>query len=97
INFAWPQAEIAVMGAEGAVSVLGRKEMQEAEDKDAKREELLARYRAEMLTPFPAAERGYVDDVIDPADTRDKLIVALQRIRPKLHELLDRKHSNIPL
>ncbi len=96
-NFAWPQAELAVMGAEGAVSVLWRKELKEAEDPDAKRAELLALYRREFLQPYPAAERGYVDDVIDPAETRDKLIVALQRLRTKYIERVDRKFSNITL
>lgn len=97
INLAWPQAELAVMGAEGAVSVLGRKELKEAADPEAKRAELLERYRRELLTPYPAAERGYVDDVIDPADTRDKLIASLHMLRPKHMDIIDRKHSNIPL
>jgi acetyl-CoA carboxylase carboxyltransferase component len=97
INLAWPQAELAVMGAEGAVSVLGRKELKEAADPEAKRAELLDRYRRELLTPYPAAERGYVDDVIDPADTRDKLIASLHMLRPKHQAVADRKHSNIPL
>ena len=97
VNLAWPQAELAVMGAEGAVSVLGRRELKEAADPEAKREELLARYRRELLTPYPAAERGYVDDVIDPADTRDKLIASLHMLRSKHQSTVDRKHSNIPL
>ena len=97
INFAWPNAEIAVMGPEGAVPIIYRKEIAAAEDPAAAREELIADYRAELATPFLAAERGYLDDVIEPAESRIKIIAALESLRDKRSPAPARKHTNIPL
>jgi acetyl-CoA carboxylase carboxyltransferase component len=97
VSLAWPTAEIAVMGPEGAVNVIFRKELQEADDRVAKRRELIQAYEAEFSNPFIAAERGFVDDVIEPADTRPMLIKALRMLRTKREQLPPRKHGNIPL
>src|SRR5918999_197416 len=78
VSFAWPSAEIAVMGPEGAVNIVNRKEIKSAEDPDARRRELIAEYEDRFANPYIAAERGYVDDVIEPADTRVRLIQALR-------------------
>jgi acetyl-CoA carboxylase carboxyltransferase component len=96
-NIAWPQAEIAVMGAEGAVNVVFRKELAEASDTDAKRKELVAEYNEKFANPYVAAELGYLDDVIEPLDTRPRLIAALDYLRNKRQELPPKKHGNIPL
>jgi len=96
-NFAWPTAEVAVMGSEGAVNIIFRKELAEAEDKDARRRELVDSYRARFANPFFAAERGYVDDVIQPRMTRPRLIDALEAIRNKREDRPPKKHGNIPL
>ncbi len=94
INLAWPSAEIAVMGAEGAVGILYRREItKQPELKD----DLIAEYRERFANPFIAAERGFIDDVIDPAETRPRLIEALQVLRRKRVERPKRKHGNIPL
>jgi propionyl-CoA carboxylase beta chain len=97
VSFAWPTAEIAVMGSEGAVNVIFRKELQNAEDPVAKREELIAMYEDQFGNPYIAAERGYVDDVIEPADTRPQLIKALRMLDTKREQVPPRKHGNIPL
>jgi propionyl-CoA carboxylase beta chain len=97
VSFAWPTAEIAVMGPEGAVGVIFRKEIQKAEDPQAKRQELIGRYEDEFANPYYAAERGFVDDVIEPADTRPKLIRALRMLHTKREQVPPRKHGNIPL
>ncbi|HCP61298.1 MAG TPA: methylmalonyl-CoA carboxyltransferase, partial [Actinobacteria bacterium] len=94
---AWPTAEIAVMGSEGGVNIIYRKEIAAASDPSAKRAELIARYEEEFSTPYLAAERGYVDDVIEPADTRRKVIQALRMLRTKREQVPARKHGNIPL
>ena len=96
-NFAWPTAEVAVMGPEGAVNIVFRKELAEADDPVARRAELIGEYRAEFANPFTAAERGYVDDVIRPSDTRPRLIDALETAIGKRVERPKRKHGNIPL
>jgi propionyl-CoA carboxylase beta chain len=96
-NLAWPSAEIAVMGAEGAVNILYRDELSKADDADARRAELIEQYRERFANPYIAAERGYVDDVIRPADTRRALNVALDALAGKRVELPDRKHGNVPL
>jgi propionyl-CoA carboxylase beta chain len=96
-NFAWPTAEVAVMGPDGAVNIIFRKELKEAEDPVAKHAELVANYRERFATPFFAAERGYVDDVIEPRMTRKRLIDALLAIRNKREDRPARKHGNIPL
>jgi len=97
VSFAWPTAEIAVMGSEGGVNIIYRKEIAAASDPSAKRAELIARYEEEFSTPYLAAERGYVDDVIEPADTRRKVIQALRMLRTKREQVPARKHGNIPL
>jgi propionyl-CoA carboxylase beta chain len=96
-NFAWPTAEVAVMGPEGAVNIVFRKELEEAEDPDARREELIGDYRARFANPYVAAERGYVDDVIEPRRTRPVLIDALETALTKREPSPRRKHGNIPL
>jgi propionyl-CoA carboxylase beta chain len=96
-NVAWPSAEIAVMGPEGAVNIVFRKEIEEAADKDARRKELVDEYDAKFANPYVAAELGYLDDVIEPMDTRPKLIGALEFLRQKRQELPPKKHGNIPL
>jgi propionyl-CoA carboxylase beta chain len=96
-NVAWPTAEIAVMGPDGAVNIIFRKELSEAEDKVAKRAELTELYKEKFANPFVAASRGYLDDVIDPADTRIRLIEALAVTRSKRDNNPPRKHSTMPL
>lgn len=95
--FAWPSAEIAVMGAEGAVSVLDHKALQEAPDRAAKVAELAAAYRAEFASPYLSAGDGYVTDVIEPAATRWTLALALRKLRSKRETRPPKKHGNIPL
>ena len=97
VNLAWPTAEVAVMGPEGAVNVVYRKELAEAADPDARRAELIDEYRARFANPFTAAERGFVDDVIPPRETRRALIDALEAASTKRVERPRRKHGNIPL
>ena len=97
VNLAWPQAEIAVMGPKGAVEVLFRKEIGEADDPEAATEARIEEYRAKFAHPYIAAARGYVDDVIDPRETRPRLISALDMLRNKRDENPPRKHGNIPL
>ena len=97
VSFAWPTAEIAVMGPEGAVNIVNRKEIQAADDPDAKRKELIAEYEERFANPYIAAERGYVDDVIEPADTRIRVVQALHMLQSKREAVPPRKHGNIPL
>jgi propionyl-CoA carboxylase beta chain len=97
VAYAWPTAEVAVMGAEGAVNIVSRKELDKADDKKAKRAELIADYTEKFANPYVAAERGYVDDVIDPRETRPRLINALEMLLTKRETLAPRKHGNIPL
>jgi propionyl-CoA carboxylase beta chain len=97
VAFAWPTAEIAVMGPEGAVNIIFRRELERAEDPAARRAELIAEYTERFANPYVAAERGYVDDVIDPRDTRPRLIDALEMLLTKRETLPPRKHGNIPL
>jgi propionyl-CoA carboxylase beta chain len=96
-NFAWPTAEVAVMGPEGAVNIVFRKELEEAEDPEARRAELIADYKAQFANPYTAAERGYVDDVIEPRRTRAVLCDALATALTKREQRPPRKHGNIPL
>jgi propionyl-CoA carboxylase beta chain len=96
-NFAWPTAEVAVMGPEGAVNIIFRKELADADDAEARRAELIADYRERFANPYTAAERGYVDDVIEPRRTRPVLIDALQTASTKREQRPARKHGNIPL
>ncbi|MCI4357863.1 MAG: acyl-CoA carboxylase subunit beta [Thermoplasmata archaeon] len=99
LNYAWPTAEIAVMGAEGAVSILFRRELGKAEgaERGALQARLVGEYRSEFLNPYLAAERGYVDSVIDPAETRARLVEGLRTLRPKREDRPPRKHGNLPL
>ena len=97
VNYAWPTAEIAVMGPEGAVNVVFRKEVAEADDPDAKRQELVEEYREEFANPYVAAARGYIDDVIEPAETRPRIIEALKMLQNKRDTNPPKKHGNIPL
>jgi acetyl-CoA carboxylase carboxyltransferase component len=97
LAFAWPSAELAVMGSQGAVEIVYRRELAEAEDPAARRAELIEEYTERFANPYNAAERGYIDDVIDPAETRVKLIASLELLRSKREELPKRKHGNIPL
>ncbi|MGH2731841.1 MAG: acyl-CoA carboxylase subunit beta [Actinomycetota bacterium] len=97
VSFAWPTAEIAVMGPEGAVNIIFRRELAVASDPLARRAELIAEYTEKFSNPFIAAERGFVDDVIEPQQTRPKLIRALEMLLTKRQTLPSRKHGNIPL
>jgi propionyl-CoA carboxylase beta chain len=96
-NFAWPTAEVAVMGPEGAVNIIFRRELEAAGDPDARRAELIADYRERFANPYTAAERGYVDEVIEPRRTRPVLVDALQTAITKREPRPPRKHGNIPL
>ncbi len=96
-NFAWPTAEIAVMGPEGAVSILYRKELIESGDPARLKKELTARYRDEIANPYVADDKGYIDEVIDPVQTRKKLITAFAALESKHVNVPSRKHGNIPL
>jgi acetyl-CoA carboxylase carboxyltransferase component len=96
-NVAWPTAEIAVMGPEGAVNILYRDELQTSPDPDSRRKELVARYVERFANPYVAASRGYVDDVIEPHETRPRLIAALRSLAGKRDTNPKRKHGNIPL
>ncbi|MCA9914895.1 MAG: acyl-CoA carboxylase subunit beta, partial [Anaerolineae bacterium] len=97
LNLAWPTAEIAVMGPEGAVEIINRRELTAAEDPDTKKKELAEAYRETFANPYIAAARGYVDDVIEPSETRARLINALQVFQNKRDENPPKKHGNIPL
>jgi acetyl-CoA carboxylase carboxyltransferase component len=97
INYAWPTAEIAVMGVDGAVNIIFKDEIEKAKDPDAKRAERVNEYQDKFANPYVAAARGYVDEVIEPRHTREKLIVALEMLRNKRDSNPRKKHGNIPL
>jgi len=97
INYAWPSAEIAVMGPEGAVNILHRHELADAKDADKLRTEYIAAYREEHCNPYRAAEAGYVNEVIEPAETRTKILSALAALEEKAVSLPSRKHGNGPV
>ena len=97
MNFAWPTAEIAVMGAEGAVNIIFKDAIAEADDPDAERARLVAEYEAEFANPYVAAARGYIDEVILPRETRPRLIRALEMLADKRDTNPRKKHGNIPL
>ncbi len=97
LAFAWPSAELAVMGPQPAVEIIYRRELAEADDPVARRTELVEEYTERHANPYEAAERGYIDDVIDPAITRPMLIKGLAMLRTKREELPKRKHGNVPL
>jgi propionyl-CoA carboxylase beta chain len=97
INFAWPGAEIAVMGASGAVSIVWRKDIAGPADPEETRLKLIDEYQQKFSNPYVAAARGYIDDVIDPAETRPRLIRALEILKNKEQQNPRCKHSSIPL
>ncbi len=96
-NFAWPQAEVAVMGAEGAVNIIYRRELADEKTPEGRREQLMADYKERFANPYSAAERGYIDDVIVPHETRRTVITALHTLLTKRIDQPKRKHGNIPL
>jgi len=96
-NFAWPQAEVAVMGPEGAVNIIYRRDIAASPTPDERRKKLMDDYKARFANPYSAAERGYIDDVIQPTETRPKLINALHTLQTKREPGPKRKHGNIPL
>jgi len=97
LSYAWPSAELAVMGPQGAVEIVYRRELAEAADRGTRRADLVEEYTERYANPYVAAERGFVDDVIDPADTRRVLIRSLEMLATKREHLVKRKHGNIPL
>jgi propionyl-CoA carboxylase beta chain len=97
INLAWPTAEIAVMGPDGAVNIIFRKELEQATDPVKRKAELVAEYREKFASPYVAAERGYIDDVIEPKETRPRLINALEMLSNKRDANPAKKHGNMPL
>jgi acetyl-CoA carboxylase carboxyltransferase component len=97
MNFAWPTAEIAVMGPDGAVNVIHREEIADSSDPDTTRQKLIAEYRAKYANPYVAASRGYVDDIIEPRFTRARVISALEMLQNKRDSLPPKKHGNMPL
>jgi propionyl-CoA carboxylase beta chain len=96
-NFAWPSAEVAVMGPEGAVNIIYRRDIAKSPTPDTRRQKLIDDYKARFANPYTAAERGYVDDVIEPRRTRPVLIDALETTLTKRERRPPRKHGNIPL
>ena len=97
INLAWPTAEIAVMGPDGAVNIIFRKEITESADPDGTRARLVAEYRDKFANPYVAAARGFLDAVIEPHETRPRLINALEMLQNKRDTNPAKKHGNIPL
>ncbi len=97
VVFAWPNAEIAVMGPEGAANIIFAREIANSEDPEAVRAEKIEEYREKFANPYVAASMGMVDDVIDPRETRIKLIQALEMMRNKKETRPNKKHGNIPL
>jgi propionyl-CoA carboxylase beta chain len=97
INYCYPTAEIAVMGAEGAVNIIFRNEINEAKDPKETRQQLVSEYQQKFASPYKAAELGYVDEIIEPEKTRPKIIQALDILKTKVDTNPWRKHGNIPL
>ena len=97
VNYAWPTAEIAVMGPKGAVNILYSEELADADDTEARRQELIDEYREEFANPYTAADRGFIDDVIEPAETRTRLIDDLEMLLSKREDNPSKKHGNIPI
>ena len=95
--YAWPTAEIAVMGVDGAVNIIFKDEIAQAADPEARRQELVAEYQEKFANPYIAAARGYVDEVIEPRHTREKIIIALDMLKNKRDTNPPKKHGNIPL
>ena len=97
LNFAWPTAQIAVMGAEGAVKILHRRQLASAPDPDREKKKLVDQYNEKFNNPYISANRGYIDEVIKPSETRSRLIAAFTSLSTKLEKRIDRKHGNMPL
>jgi propionyl-CoA carboxylase beta chain len=97
INYAWPTAEIAVMGPEGAVNIVCRNEIKRSENPEKTMEDLIGKYRERFSSPYEAAARGFIDDIIDPRETRSRIIRALEILAEKKASLPTKKHGNIPL
>jgi propionyl-CoA carboxylase beta chain len=97
LNLAWPTAQIAVMGAQGAVNILYRNELKTSDDPESRRAELITEYEDTLANPYIAAERGYVDGVIPPHETRLEIVKALRLLGSKRELLPTKKHGNIPL
>jgi propionyl-CoA carboxylase beta chain len=97
VNLVWPSGEIAVMGAEGAINIIYREQISKSGNPDETRKALITEYQEKFTNPYVSANRGYVDDVIDPADTRARIINALEAFRNKRDSLPAKKHGNIPL
>jgi len=97
VNYAWPDTEMAVMGPQGAVNILYRDELRAAEDPEALRADLVAEYREEFANPYRAAERGYIDDIIKPGETRRRLVDDLDMLKRKNEQTLPKDHGNVPL
>jgi propionyl-CoA carboxylase beta chain len=97
VNYAWPSAEIAVMGAEGAVDIVYRRQIDQSADPAAMRRQLAEEYRAQFNNPYHAARQGNIDDVIEPRETRPKIIAALGALYDKYSPAPPRKHGNIPV
>jgi len=97
MNYAWPTAEIAVMGPKGAVEIIFKKEIEKAKDKEKAIDEKVAEYTEKFANPYIAAERGYIDDIIEPKRTRMRLINAFKMLESKKDSNPPRKHGNIPL
>ena len=97
INYSWPTGQVAVMGAEGAVNIIHRSKLNDSEDPDSLRKDLIEGYEANLMNPYVAASRGMIDDVIEPSQTRNKLIRALNMLENKRENLPPKKHGSIPL
>jgi acetyl-CoA carboxylase carboxyltransferase component len=97
VNYAWPTAEIAVMGPEGAVNIIYKSELSETPDPESRRQQLVEHYREQFANPYIAAARGYIDDVIEPSETRPRVIEALKMLQNKRDANPPKKHGNIPL
>jgi len=97
VTYAWPSAEIAVMGPEGATNILYRKQIEDASGKEAERKRLTDEFREKFLNPYAAAQAGYIDEVIEPCETRVKVIAALSALREKQTTTPNRKHGNFPV
>jgi propionyl-CoA carboxylase beta chain len=97
LNYAWPSAEIAVMGPKGAVEIIFKRQIAEADDPEAVEEAFIEDYRGNFAHPYIAAEYGYVDDVIEPGRTREILIRGLEMLKNKVAHIPSKKHGNIPL
>jgi acetyl-CoA/propionyl-CoA carboxylase carboxyl transferase subunit len=97
VNYAWPTSEIAVMGPQGAVNILYSSELDAAEDPESRRQELIEEYREEFANPYTAADRGFVDDVIEPTETRARLVADLEMLQTKRGDQPEKKHGNLPI